>query len=312
MKITNSMNLPAGLCKAVSTERHNAEGCLSATTLIQGVKQIILMDRHWDDLTDDVSDRIWAIWGTAVHSLLEQEGETDFTEQEMDYKVGNITVTGRIDNYDMANGVICDYKTASTYKVKAADYEDWYTQGMIYAWLLVKNGFKATKCRFIAMLKDHSKSEAERDYNYPKRPVYVYEFNVTPERLANIEQYIYKKVWEYESQKALPDDAIPECQPNERWEKPPTCAVRKEGRKTAVRVLDDESEAGAMAADLGKDHYVEYRPGESIRCQSYCLCHEFCNYYRNNHKSNEVKPAVVPAALYPRQTDADRGLKKAA
>jgi hypothetical protein len=80
-----------------------------ATTLLQGIKQIILTERHWDELQDDVVDRIWAIWGTAVHSLLESEGENDFTEQEMTHKIGSITVTGRIDNYNMATGTICDY-----------------------------------------------------------------------------------------------------------------------------------------------------------------------------------------------------------
>ena len=113
MKITNKLNLPEGLVKAVSTERHNEPGKISATTLIQGLKQTILMDRHWDELEEDISERIFAIWGTAVHSLLEQEGENDFTELDMFHTVGNITVTGRLDNYDMQNGVICDYKTAS-------------------------------------------------------------------------------------------------------------------------------------------------------------------------------------------------------
>jgi hypothetical protein len=197
MKITNKLNLPAGLVKAVSTERHNADKCISATTLLQGVKQIILTDRHWDDLEDDVSDRVWAIWGTAVHSLLEQEGEHDFTEQQMSYPVGDITVTGRIDNYDMQNGIICDYKTASIWKVKAGDFDDWYKQGMIYAWLLAKNGFSVKKCRFITMLKDHRKTEASRNYQYPKNPVYVYEFDITFINLIKIDTFIRNKVREY-------------------------------------------------------------------------------------------------------------------
>lgn len=149
MKITNKLNLPFGMVKAISTERHNADRCISATTLLQGMKQVILTARHWDGLSDDVSDRIWAIFGTTVHSLMESEGENDFTEQDISFPVKGITVTGRIDNYDMKNGVICDYKTASVWKVKFNDFEDWYKQGMIYAWLLVKNGFKAEKCRFI-------------------------------------------------------------------------------------------------------------------------------------------------------------------
>jgi hypothetical protein len=126
MKITNhlNLNLPAGLVKAVGTERHNAEKCLSATTLIQGTKHIILTDRHWDELEDDVSDRIWAIWGSTVHSLLEHEGVNDFTEQEIFYKVDGITVTGHIDNYNMATGTTAGYKTASVNKVKFNDFSD--------------------------------------------------------------------------------------------------------------------------------------------------------------------------------------------
>ena len=80
MKITNKYNLPYGFVKAVSTERHNAENCISATTLLQGVKQIILTDRHWNELEDDVSERIWAIFGSAVHLLMESEGENEFIE----------------------------------------------------------------------------------------------------------------------------------------------------------------------------------------------------------------------------------------
>ena len=82
MKITNKLNLPYGLVKAVSPEPHNKPGEISATTLIQGTKQVILTQRHWNELEDDVSERIWAVFGTAVHALLETEGENDFTEIE--------------------------------------------------------------------------------------------------------------------------------------------------------------------------------------------------------------------------------------
>jgi hypothetical protein len=209
VKITNKLNLPSGFVKAVSTEKHNAPGTLSATTLIRGIKEIILTDRHWEELTDDVSDRIWAVWGTAVHSLLEHEGENEFTEQLMEYRTDGITVTGRIDNYDMKNGVIGDYKTASITKVKFGDFNDWYVQGMIYSWLLVKNKFPVNRCRFIAQLKDHSKTDAMRDYQYPKVPVYIYEFPVTPQELFKTGIFIKNKTAEYRRCLGLDDDAIP-------------------------------------------------------------------------------------------------------
>jgi hypothetical protein len=282
MTITNKLNLPAGLVKAVSTERHNAEGCISATTLLQGIKQIILTERHWDELEEDVSDRIWAVFGTAVHALLESEGENDFTEQEMQYKVGNITVTGRIDTYDMKNGIVYDYKNTSVHKVKFGDFSEWYLQGMIYAWLLTRNSFPVKQCRFVALLKDHSKTDARRDYQYPKNPVYLYEFPVTPEYLFKIGAFIRMKVTAYEHNNNLADDDIPPCLPEERWDRPTKYAVKKEGRKTAVRLFDDEDAANELAAELGKGHYVEHRPGESVKCQSFCLCNKFCNYCHEN------------------------------
>jgi len=281
MKITNRLGLPFGLVKAVSTERHNAENCVSATTLLQGIKQIILTERHWNELEDDVSDRVWAIWGQAVHSLLEHEGENDFTELEMTHKVGKITVTGRIDNYDMKNGIIADYKTSSIWKVKYNDFAEWEAQGLIYAWLLKKNGFDAKKCRFIALLKDHSKTEQMRDSQYPPKPVHVYEFDVTLSSLMKIDGFIKDRLREYESFIGLHDDHIPPCTPEERWDKSTTYAVMKPGRKSAVKLFDIADEANAYAKEKGSAFYVDTRKGESTKCRHYCLCRQFCNYYKS-------------------------------
>jgi hypothetical protein len=239
------------------------------------------MDRHWDSLEDDVSDRLWAIWGTAVHTLLEQEGENDFTELDMSHKIGGITVTGRIDNYDMQNGVICDYKTASVYKVKFNDFSDWKKQGLIYAWLLWKNGFQVNRCRFIALLKDHSKTDVGRDRQYPQNPVFVYEFPVNFMELFKIDGFIRRKVEAYQQYVSLSDDGIPPCSGEERWEKPPKYAVMKKGLKRAVKLFDDEQQASLLASSKGEGYFVEYRQGESIKCRSFCLCSSYCNFYRD-------------------------------
>jgi len=282
MKITNRMNLPEALVKAVSVSRHNKPGHLSATTLLNGTKQILLTDRHWDTLEDDVADRFWAIIGTAVHNILEHEGKNEFAEEFMLHEVDGVTVTGRIDNFNMAEGTVTDYKTNSVWKIKFRDFSDWKRQGMIYAWLLIKNGFKVKTCRFVSLIKDHSKRDAKRDSSYPQKPIYVYEFDVTPEGLAEIESFVKTKIAEYKLRREMPDDEIPPCTPEERWEKPAKYAVKKEGRKTAIRVTDTLKEAEKLAADLGKGHYVEIRPGESVRCNEYCVCSNHCNFWREN------------------------------
>jgi hypothetical protein len=286
------MNLPEGIVKACSPYKHNKRGCLSATTLLNGTKQILLTDRHWDEIREDVSDRFWAIFGTSVHALLEKEGEDDFTEISLSSDIDGVTVTGRLDNYDMKTGTITDYKTASVWKVKFQNFEDWYRQGMIYAWLLSKNGFKVERCRFIAILKDHSKTEARRDAEYPRGPCYIYEFPVTDISLREIEAFIKAKIADYKRNRDIADDDIPPCSPDERWEKPAKYAVRKEGRKTAVRVFDTEEEARKMVSDLGSGHYMETRQGEQVRCQGYCSCRDFCDFY---HTHVEKREQEIPA-----------------
>jgi len=293
MKITNRMNLPEALVKAVTVRRHNNPGRLSATTLLNGTKQILLTDRHWDELEDDVADHFYAIFGSAVHKVLENEGEDEFTEEFIPYEVDDMTVTGRIDNYNMRTGVLSDYKSVSVWKIMFNDFEDWRRQGLIYAWLLIKNGFKVHKCQFIGILKDHSKRDAKRNSSYPQKPVYVYEFDVTQEGLDEIEAYIRAKIADYKRCKEMADDDIPPCSAKERWEKPTKYAVKKEGRKSAVRVLDNAAEAEKMVAELGKGHFVEKRPGESVRCGEYCSCCEYCDFYRNNVAAAEEQESAA-------------------
>ena len=284
MKLTNKLNLPYGFVKACATKKHNKDGEISATTLLKGVKEIILTDRHWDDIECDASDFVWAIWGTAVHSLMDHEGETDFCEEIIAKKIGEKKLTGKFDNYDMSSGVITDYKTCSAWKVKFEDFADWRKQGLIYAYLLRENGFPVTACRFTSLIKDHSRTEARRDSSYPQSPVYVYEFNVTDSDIESIIPFIEEKIKFVSEWEKLPDDKIPPCSAAERWATPDKWAVMKTGRKSAVRVLDSEQDAADLCARLGVGHFVEYRKGVSRKCEDYCICKDFCDFYKNNVK----------------------------
>ena len=284
MKVTNRLGLPLAFVRAVSTERHNAPGCFSATTLNKGAKEIVLTDRHYDEITVDASEQIWAVWGTAVHALLESEKDDNFHEERFKVAVGNSWVTGQVDSYDMERGIINDWKTASVWKVQFADFADWRAQGLTYAWLLTKSGLEVKKCRFVALLKDYSKTKAKHDASYPQSPVFVYEFDVTAEDLAATEARIISKVTEIENAYKLGDDDIEPCTLEERWADGEKYAVMKNGRKTAVKLFDNQQDAEAYAGELGNSHYVEHRPAVSRKCEDYCSCCDFCNFYKSMHK----------------------------
>lgn len=284
MKVSNRLNLPAAFVNAVSTARHNAAGCFSATTLNKGAKEIILTDRHFDEIEVDAADSVWAVWGTAVHALLESQPDNNFHEEYFKVSVSNSYVTGQVDSYDMENGVINDWKTASVWKVQFNDFKDWRAQGLTYAWLLQQSGLEVKKCRFVALLKDYSKTKAKTDSSYPQSPVFIYEFDVTAADMEETAARILTKVQEIESAYKLDDDAIEPCSAEERWADGEKWAVMKNGRKTAVKVFDNQLDADAMAGEMGNAYYVEHRPAISRKCGEYCNCKDFCNFYKAMNK----------------------------
>jgi hypothetical protein len=64
-------------------------------------------------------------------------------------------------------------------------------------------------------------------------------------------------------------------------------AVKKEGRKTAVRVYDTEQEAQDLLKEMPeKDKgFIEIRKGESVRCTgNFCGVSQWCSQYQNTLK----------------------------
>lgn len=279
MKVLNSMNLPQAFCNAVNLERHNEKGCYSATTLLKGTTSTILTDRHFDEIEVDVADCVWQIWGTAVHKIFEDSGIDGLKEERFEVPVSHSKVTGRVDLFDEKNGILYDWKTASTFKITFNDFSDWKKQGLIYAWLMKQNGIEVKKCRFIALLKDHSKSKAKTDSSYPQLPVYNYEFEVTETDLAEIENFIKTRIAELEKAELIPDEELPPCSEEERWHQKGKVAVMKEGRKTAIKLFDTKEEAEQNMKALGGT-YLEERKGCDRRCSEYCNCNTFCPYYK--------------------------------
>lgn len=279
MKLLNSMNLPQAFCNAVNLERHNEKGCFSATTLLKGSTSTILTDRHFDEIEVDVADCVWQIWGTAVHKIFEDSGIDGLKEERFEVPVSHSKVTGRVDLFDEKNGILYDWKTASTFKITFNDFSDWKKQGLIYAWLMKQNGIEVKKCRIIALLKDHSKSKAKTDSSYPQLPVYNYEFEVTETDLAEIENFIKTRIAELEKAELIPDEELPPCSEEERWHQKGKVAVMKEGRKTAIKLFDTKEEAEQNMKALGGT-YLEERKGCDRRCSEYCNCNTFCPYYK--------------------------------
>ena len=62
----------------------------------------------------------------------------------------------------------------------------------------------------------------------------------------------------------------------------------KDGRKTALRVLNTEEKAKAYLRTQNlhdnKNVKIVLRKGEDVRCQHYCLVNRYCSYYNKEKR----------------------------
>jgi len=289
MKITNKMNLPMPFVRMAESDYKYTEKRYSITTLLKPTREILLCRRHDHEVEQDCSEMIWALFGQAVHHILQQasDGKTEFAEERLEYTLENgYTISGIIDLYDMAKEEVVDYKTASTWKVVFNDFKDWEKQGLGYAWLLQKNGLPCKTVKFYGILKDHSKSEAKRKADYPKLPVVEVPFRF--DSIEEIDKYLREKVDELIKCESIPDDELPLCSEEDRWRSPNKYAVMKKGRKSALRLLDTQEEAEEWQKVNGGDS-IEVRPGLDKKCIDYCSCKNYCKYYLENVKEEETE-----------------------
>ena len=278
--LTNRLNLPQPFVDAAMSKRKVVPNEYSVTTLLKGTCEITLSRRHYDEIEEDVSDRVWAIFGTAVHKVLEQAQETDTQIKEGSIRVpiDGFTLTGIFDLYDDATGTVVDYKTAGTIKYQKRDFDDYRTQTLYYCYMLRQLGFDAHRAEIVMILRDWVKSKAKYDTDYPQCQVQKVEFEFTEDDFENAASEIAAKLKDISIQNELEDEYLTPCTPEERWHKDDSWAVVKDGNKKAYRVFYSEEEADELAVLMsakGKYH-VEFRPGEDTKCEHYCAVRKWC------------------------------------
>jgi hypothetical protein len=272
MRITNDLNLPAPLIAAVSKTRQPVACQISVTELISPPQIRALTIKHWDEITEDASDRLWAAVGSLMHQMLESHADIPRhqAERTLSTVVEGVNVTGTFDLY-YEDGVLTDYKFVSVWTTMNGVKEEWQQQLNLYAHLLRLTGARVETLQIVAIYRDWSKSKAF-DSNYPSTQAQTFVVPLWSHDTA--EDFLLERVRLHK--KAEAGEALP-CTPEERWERPTRFAVMKQGQKRAVRVFDTREEAENNVTKAGL--YVEERPGTSVRCESYCRVASFCPQY---------------------------------
>lgn len=296
--LTNELNLPQPFVDAARSNHSYKPKRYSVTELLGGTCEAVLKRRHAGEQDEDVSDRVWAIFGTAVHKVLEQAEPVEGQMREKHMRVGvgdGYELSGVCDLFDENTETVTDWKTTSVWSVLYKDYEAWRKQLLMYCYMLVRKGYKARKGEIVALMRDHSMRTARLEADYPKHPVARLEWEFTGDDVAEVEREIEAWFEEVKEQERRSDDELVPCNPQQRWSKPEKWAVMRNGQKKAVRVFESRVEAlehmewlANAPANKGRALRIEHRPGEDVKCRSYCSVSAFCPHLK---KSGEEKLA---------------------
>lgn len=314
MIFQNKFNLPAPLVTALTGELYDLknppENVISVTGIIKPPKQKVLEARHDAEIEVDVSERLWMLMGTACHYVAEQSaGYEHITEKRwfMDcattntyeledgqeitsaiwYDPHTIYVSGKLDIYDPTEKKLSDYKITSVWSwiIEKCMKKEHDAQLQINALALRQLGHSVEKVSILMLFRDWSKSRSKQDYpdlEVPMKEIFAPLWND-----KEIMEYIDGRVRLHYEARRKTDDEIPACSPEERWAKETKYAVMKVGKKRAERVYDRKPEPDFMVQNHPGCVVVE-RPGTDTKCQEYCSCNLWCNYWKTKYGNAEV------------------------
>ena len=291
MKITNKYNLPQTIVNVLNRPTYTkGKAHLSVTEALSSPRIVQLRKRHWDELEEDVADKVWAIFGTAIHSVLEQgKDDNHIIEQRIHTEVDSWNISGAIDlqRVDDDGIVLSDYKTTGAWAVMN-EKADWEQQLNIYAWLVEKE--KKTpvkKVEIVAIIRDWSRRDAQNKTGYPEAPIKVIDVQLWPFQVR--EDFIQQRVHLHSKayMAAEMGEELPDCTPAEMWEKQTVWALRKTGNVRAKSLHDTSDEANAALDEAGKGFEIEVRLGERTRCASFCQVSGMCSQYQNYLKEQQ-------------------------
>jgi len=301
MKITNNFGMPQPFVDfAINDKYSKGKADISITSLIDSPRVRIMKNVYDNDIEVDAVDMVWALFGTAVHSVLEQSNSSKniINEERLYASHNGWIISGALDRQEIKNNTasIIDYKVTSVWSVIYGKPE-WEKQLNCYSWLFRKNNthnqLKIGSLKICAILRDWNRRDAERKESYPQAPIVFVDIPIWDDN--SIDAYISERVSLHQEAQVNYDlnSDLPLCSDQEMWKKDDAWAVKKKGQKRALRVLDSEEEAikymdwhkeTEKAYVKKTDLELEFRGGEYTRCGNYCSVADFCNQYKERIK----------------------------
>jgi hypothetical protein len=290
VKLTNKLGLPQPIVDAVRNDGYTkGDADMSVTELLSPPRLVALKKAHESEIEEDVSDRIWSLVGQVMHGLLERANTIGIAERRLSIMLGGWKISGGMDLFH-DDGTLSDYKFVTSYKFKSAGVPLEYEQQLnCYAEILRQNGHEVKKLQIVGILRDWSKLEAMRSPDYPQTQIVIRSVQLWPSE--TVLGFMSTRIQLHKN--ALLQ--LPNCADVDRWAKPDTFAVMKDGAKRAVRVLESKEEADALAATNAK-YSVVARKGENTRCDHYCPVRQFCSQAQSLSQAQGTEEPITAIA----------------
>lgn len=318
---------------ALAANTYVGGGDISITRIIAPPRIVVLRKYNEDAIVEDASARIWSLLGSSVHRILELAGEGDksiVVEKRLMMPIQGISlpdgpwvwkVTGQPDVYEKKPKVISDYKVTSVWAVLFGDKPEWEKQVNLQAMLHRHKGDKVDSAYIVVILRDWQTRKAKFEKEYPPLavqrigiPLWTQEEAIDyAQRRVRLHQTAQMKYLDSEKD----EQALPPCTPDERWYRGHSFAVKfmdKAGKvnKNAKRKFDNKTDAVQYMKDYapslpkGKTFApIEERPGQNIRCESYCDVWQFCGFGRKVHEAMDAAANIQANLVNEKQDEMD-------
>ena len=268
MKLTNKFNLPDPIVNAVNNTGYTAGSSdITVTQLIQPPLIRKLRIEHDSEIEEDASDRVWALFGTSIHHLLEMayKGRTARVEERVYAEVLGWKLGGAFDVLEGSS--LSDYKVTSVYS--SSGKIEWERQLNVLRWLLHKNGTEVDKLSITAIFRDWRPMEQKRNPGeYPNRPIMTLPIKMWT--LDEADAYVKERVALHQLSEP------PACTDEDRWTTPEQWALMKKGGKRAIKLYPSKE-----GVTLTPEQHWEHRPAIYRRCEDYCSVNKWCKVWND-------------------------------
>lgn len=287
VRYTNHLNLPQPLVDAVVNDDYSKYGAKYSITGLLAPPQIAaLLREHGDDVTEDVSDKLPALFGKLVHKLLEEREREALPEDVVLFELDGVRIKAGTDRLVVHQQHLDDYKFVSLFKFyrpEGRSVPREYVEQMAgyrYA-LAVGADYFVKSCDIVAMYRDYKKGVMLRSEEGEYPTAGAERWRVELWDLDNCRQFLSARLKLHE--RASKGD-VTECTAEERWADPTRYAVMKHGLKRAARVYDTVEEAELhikVAPEVERERYsIQRRPGTNKRCEQHCPVSTFCPQWK--------------------------------